>query len=161
MAEATGPASPGSWHGWAIVAAALAQAEGAVAAAEADLARANAEYRRLAAGARPEEIAMYEAMLAQAILDLSNQIVLLRAKLADPDPALFAVQVLELSGGGGRLSTRLPLKVEDRLEIRFEPDHRQEQDHEGDGHRQAEDPHAQDEAQEVSLGGGVGQVAHV
>ncbi|MFN2221230.1 MAG: efflux RND transporter periplasmic adaptor subunit [Chloroflexota bacterium] len=46
--------------------AALAQAEGAVAAAKADLARANAELARLRAGARPEEIAMYEAQLAQA-----------------------------------------------------------------------------------------------
>lgn len=46
--------------------ATLAQAEGAVAAAKADLARANAELARLRAGARPEEIAMYEAQLAQA-----------------------------------------------------------------------------------------------
>ncbi len=46
--------------------AALAQAEGAVAAAEAGLAKANAELARLRAGARPEEIAIHEAMLAQA-----------------------------------------------------------------------------------------------
>jgi multidrug resistance efflux pump len=50
----------------AMAEATLAQAEGAVALAEADLARANAELARLRAGARPEEIAMYEAMLAQA-----------------------------------------------------------------------------------------------
>ncbi len=46
--------------------AALAQADGAIAAAKADLARANAELARLRAGARPEEIAMYQAQLAQA-----------------------------------------------------------------------------------------------
>ena len=50
----------------ALAEAALAQAEGAIALAEADLARANAELARLRAGARPEEIAMYEAQLAQA-----------------------------------------------------------------------------------------------
>ena len=50
----------------AMAEAQLAQAEGAVAAAEADLARANAELARLRAGARPEEIAMYEALVAQA-----------------------------------------------------------------------------------------------
>jgi multidrug resistance efflux pump len=50
----------------ALAEAALAQAEGAVALAEADLARANAELARLRAGARPEEIAMYQAQLAQA-----------------------------------------------------------------------------------------------
>jgi multidrug resistance efflux pump len=50
----------------ALAEAQLAQAEGAVALAEADLARANAELARLRAGARPEEIAMYEAQLVQA-----------------------------------------------------------------------------------------------
>jgi multidrug resistance efflux pump len=50
----------------ALAEAALAQAEGSVAVAEAELARANAELARLRAGARPEEIAMYEALLAQA-----------------------------------------------------------------------------------------------
>jgi multidrug resistance efflux pump len=50
----------------AMAEAGLAQAEGAVAAAGADLARANAELARLKAGTRPEEIAMYEALVAQA-----------------------------------------------------------------------------------------------
>jgi len=50
----------------ALAKAQVAQAEGTVALAEADLARANAELARLRAGARPEEIAMYEAQLAQA-----------------------------------------------------------------------------------------------
>jgi HlyD family secretion protein len=50
----------------ALAEAALAQAEGGVAVAQADLARANAELARLRAGARPEEIAMYEALVAQA-----------------------------------------------------------------------------------------------
>jgi multidrug efflux pump subunit AcrA (membrane-fusion protein) len=50
----------------ALAEAAVAQSEGGVAAAEADLARANAELARLRAGARPEEIAMFEAQLAQA-----------------------------------------------------------------------------------------------
>ena len=50
----------------ALAEAALAQAEGGVAVAQADLARANAELARMRAGARPEEIAMYEALLAQA-----------------------------------------------------------------------------------------------
>jgi multidrug resistance efflux pump len=46
--------------------AAVAQAEGTLAAAEADLARAEAELARLLEGARPEEIAIYQAQLAQA-----------------------------------------------------------------------------------------------
>lgn len=50
----------------AMAEAGLAQAEGAVAAAGADLARANAELARLKAGTRPEEIAMYEALVVQA-----------------------------------------------------------------------------------------------
>ncbi|MGD2048029.1 MAG: efflux RND transporter periplasmic adaptor subunit [Chloroflexota bacterium] len=44
----------------------LAQANGVVEAARAELARAQAELARLKAGARPEEIAIYEAMVAQA-----------------------------------------------------------------------------------------------
>jgi len=50
----------------ALAEAALAQAEGMVAAAEAGLARANAQLAQVRAGARPEEIALYEAQLAQA-----------------------------------------------------------------------------------------------
>jgi HlyD family secretion protein len=46
--------------------AAVAQAEGMLAAAEADLARAEAELSRILEGARPEEIALYQALLAQA-----------------------------------------------------------------------------------------------
>ncbi len=45
--------------------AALDQAEGMLAAAEADLARAEAELARLLAGARPQEIAMLVAQVAQ------------------------------------------------------------------------------------------------
>jgi HlyD family secretion protein len=50
----------------AMAEAALAQAHGAVAAAEANLAGAQAEKARLQAGARPQEIAMYQALLNQA-----------------------------------------------------------------------------------------------
>jgi multidrug resistance efflux pump len=50
----------------AMAEAAVAQAEGGVAAAEAGLARANAELAHLRAGASPDEIAMYEALLTQA-----------------------------------------------------------------------------------------------
>lgn len=50
----------------AMAEAGLAQAEGVLAAAQADLARANAELNRLLEGARPEEIAMYQALLNQA-----------------------------------------------------------------------------------------------
>ncbi|MGD2048208.1 MAG: efflux RND transporter periplasmic adaptor subunit [Chloroflexota bacterium] len=50
----------------AMAEAGLAQAEGVVAAAVADLAQAQAELARLRAGARPEEIARYEALMAQA-----------------------------------------------------------------------------------------------
>lgn len=46
--------------------AALAQAEGNLATARAELARAAAQLNRLQAGARPEEIAMYQALLNQA-----------------------------------------------------------------------------------------------
>jgi multidrug resistance efflux pump len=50
--------------------AALAQAEGMLDAAEANLARAQAELARLQAGARPEELAVYQALLAQAEAEL-------------------------------------------------------------------------------------------
>lgn len=46
--------------------AALAQAEGNLAIAQGELSRAVAELNRLQAGARPEEIAMYQALLNQA-----------------------------------------------------------------------------------------------
>ena len=62
-----------------------------------------------------------EALLARAILDLTGEIVRLRAQLADPDRELRQVDVVELSRGGGRLITPLLLRPEDRLEIRFEP----------------------------------------
>jgi HlyD family secretion protein len=50
----------------AMAEATLDQANGVVETAKADLARAQAELARLRAGARPEEIAMYEALVAQA-----------------------------------------------------------------------------------------------
>jgi multidrug efflux pump subunit AcrA (membrane-fusion protein) len=50
----------------AMAEAGVAQAEGVLAAAQADLARANAEFNRLTEGARPEEIAMYQALVNQA-----------------------------------------------------------------------------------------------
>jgi multidrug efflux pump subunit AcrA (membrane-fusion protein) len=50
----------------AMAEAGVAQAEGVLAAAQADLARANAELNRLMEGARPEEIAMYQALVNQA-----------------------------------------------------------------------------------------------
>lgn len=62
-----------------------------------------------------------EALLARAILDLTGEIVRLRAQLADPDRELRQVDVVELSRGGGRLITPLLLRPDDRLEIRFEP----------------------------------------
>ena len=54
----------------ALAAATLAQAEGALAAAEAGLDGAQAEYARLQSGARPQEIAMYQAMLDQVEAEL-------------------------------------------------------------------------------------------
>lgn len=50
--------------------ASLAQAQGVLEAAEADLARAQAELGRIRAGTRPEEIAIYQARLAQAEAEL-------------------------------------------------------------------------------------------
>ncbi|NOR82535.1 MAG: HlyD family efflux transporter periplasmic adaptor subunit, partial [Ardenticatenales bacterium] len=50
--------------------ATLAQAEGMLDAAEADLARGQAELARLQAGARPQELAVYQALLAQAEAEL-------------------------------------------------------------------------------------------
>ncbi len=50
----------------AIAEANLAQTQGMQAAAEADLARAQAELSRVVAGARPQEIALYQAYVAQA-----------------------------------------------------------------------------------------------
>jgi len=50
----------------AMAEAGLAQANGLVEAAQAEVARAQAELARLKAGARPEEIAMYEDLVAQA-----------------------------------------------------------------------------------------------
>jgi hypothetical protein len=62
------------------------------------------------------------ALLAETILDLSAEIARLHAKQAAPDRDLRQVDVLELSADGGRLATPLPLRPEDLLEIRFEPD---------------------------------------
>ncbi|KAA3664248.1 MAG: biotin/lipoyl-binding protein, partial [Chloroflexi bacterium] len=50
----------------AIAEAMLAQAQGVLDAATADLVRTNAELNRVLNGARPEEIAMYQAMVNQA-----------------------------------------------------------------------------------------------
>ena len=50
----------------AMAEAALAQAQGLLDAAKADLVRANAELNRVVEGARPQEIAMYQAMVNQA-----------------------------------------------------------------------------------------------
>lgn len=49
-----------------IAEAGVSQAQGALSAARADLTRAQAELTRLLAGARPEEIALYQAYVAQA-----------------------------------------------------------------------------------------------
>ena len=50
----------------AMAEATLAQAEGVLEAATADLVRANAELSRVLEGARPEEVAIYQAMVNQA-----------------------------------------------------------------------------------------------
>ncbi|MCP5099484.1 MAG: HlyD family efflux transporter periplasmic adaptor subunit [Chloroflexi bacterium] len=50
----------------ALADAMVAQAEGVLAAANADLARANAELSRVLAGARPEEVAMFQELVNQA-----------------------------------------------------------------------------------------------
>lgn len=50
----------------ALAEAALAQAQGVLDAANADLVRANAEFNHVLEGARPQEIAMYQAMVNQA-----------------------------------------------------------------------------------------------
>lgn len=50
--------------------ASLAQAQGALGAAQAEVARAQAEYSRIQSGATAEEIAFYEARLAQAEAEL-------------------------------------------------------------------------------------------
>ena len=63
-----------------------------------------------------------EAVLAQAILDIASELVRLRTRLEPSDPSFCEVDVVELSGGGGRLLTRLPMNVGDLLEIRFAPD---------------------------------------
>jgi len=66
-----------------------------------------------------------EALLAQAVLDLTEQIVHLRSGLAQRDePASYPARLLELSGGGGRLRTDLPLQSGETLELRIddEPD---------------------------------------
>ena len=59
-------AESGSGFAVETAAASLAQAEGNLATAQGELSRAVVEVNRLQAGARPEEIAMYQALLNQA-----------------------------------------------------------------------------------------------
>ena len=60
-----------------------------------------------------------EAMLAQAILDLSDQVVKLRSKVMDSAGPMQSGMVQELSGGGGRLSTELLLEEDVLLDLAF------------------------------------------
>lgn len=58
--------------------------------------------------------------LAQAILDLSAQLVRLQTRMEAGGRAMTDVRVIEISGGGGQIEAPLPLQVGDRLEMRFD-----------------------------------------
>ena len=58
-----------------------------------------------------------EAMLAQAVLDLSEQIVKLRSHLVNSAGPMQSGAVQELSGGGGRLATKLLLEQDTLLDL--------------------------------------------
>jgi hypothetical protein len=61
-------------------------------------------------------------MLAQALLEISRQVVRLQARLGDSEGPMEPAEVGELSGGGGQLATPLLLHRGDRLELWFEDD---------------------------------------
>jgi hypothetical protein len=61
-------------------------------------------------------------LLAQALLEISRQVVRLQARFGDSGGPMETAEVGELSGGGGNLATPLLLRRGDRLELRFEDD---------------------------------------
>ena len=63
-----------------------------------------------------------EAILAQAVLDLAGQVVTLRSRLIDATGPMQSGTILELSGGGGRLSTEPLLDLDTLLELRLPSD---------------------------------------
>jgi hypothetical protein len=61
-----------------------------------------------------------EALLAQAILDLSAQIVHLRRQLpASSGAPVWSATLRQVSGGGGMIEAEVPLDIGDLFELRF------------------------------------------
>ena len=61
-----------------------------------------------------------EALLAQAILELSGEVRRLRSRVRDTNPLETPATVTDLSGSGCRILTPLVLAHRDWIEIRFE-----------------------------------------
>lgn len=83
-----------------------------------------------------------ESLLAQAILELAEQIARLQAKVLGPPEPVKRATIVQLSGGGGRLTSPLPLERGERLELRLDGEEvhpirmliRVVHDHGADGH---------------------------
>ena len=65
-----------------------------------------------------------QAVLAQAVLELAAQVVRLQAQIQQTDEPMHPATIVQLSGGGGQMSTPLPIKLGDKLEVHFQDDER-------------------------------------
>lgn len=61
-----------------------------------------------------------ESLLAQAVLELSEQIVQLRSRVLEADAPVKAATIQQISGGGGQLECGMALTKGDRLEVLFQ-----------------------------------------
>lgn len=61
-----------------------------------------------------------ESMLAQAVLELSAQIVRLRSRVLESEAPVLAATIQQISGGGGQLECDMALSKGDRLEVMFQ-----------------------------------------
>lgn len=75
-----------------------------------------AEIRNLASSAK----AGPQGLLAAAILEIAEQLVVLRAAVLDQGGPMQAATLGELSGGGGQLTTELLLAQETKVDLRLD-----------------------------------------
>ena len=64
------------------------------------------------------------AVLAQAVLELATLVARLQARLQDTGEPMHPATIVQLSGGGGQISTPMPIKLGDKLEVHFRDDDR-------------------------------------
>ena len=76
-----------------------------------------ASLREMMNGTSPEE-----AILARGLLDLSDQFVRLKATIERQPQNTVQVEVIQISGGGGRFTCPAPIGEDELLEIRYTGD---------------------------------------